>query len=102
VGRRIPDIPTSAARALSASVKSSLTYRYQYIRAGAAVFRYDNAAHHPHIATFHHHKHVGNKMLPAIEPTLKQVLDEVNELLQKGADSPSSHPKRRRQRKPRS
>jgi hypothetical protein len=52
-------------------------------------------------STFPHHKHVGNKMLPAIEPTLKQVLDEVNELLQKGVDSPSSQPKRRRQRKPR-
>jgi hypothetical protein len=52
-------------------------------------------------STFPHNKHVGNKMLPAIEPTLKQVLDEVNELLQKGADSPSSQPKRRRQRKPR-
>jgi hypothetical protein len=76
-------------------------YRYQYVRAGEAVFRYDNAAHHSHLATFPHHKHIGNEMLPAIEPTLKQVLDEVNELLPESKDSSSSQPKRRRQRKPR-
>ncbi len=75
-------------------------YRYQYVRAGEPVFRYDNAAHHSHIATFPHHKHVGSEMLPAIEPTLKQVLDEVAELLSEEAGS-SSQPKRRRQRKPR-
>ncbi len=76
-------------------------YRYQYVRAGEAVFRYDNSAHHLHIATFPHHKHVGNKMLPAIEPTLKQVLNEVNELLPEMEGQSSSQPKRRRQRKPR-
>jgi hypothetical protein len=75
-------------------------YRYQYIRQGTAIFRYDNAAHHPHVATFPHHKHVGNKMIPAIEPTLKQVLDEVDELVLEMKDSPPSPHKRRRQRKP--
>lgn len=56
-------------------------YRYQYIRAGEAVFRYDNAAHHPDLTNFPHHKHVGPRKLPAIEPTLSHVLEEIASLL---------------------
>ena len=52
-------------------------YRYQYVREGKAVFRYDNAPHHPRIATFPRHKHVGRKTLASDGPTLSQVLDEV-------------------------
>lgn len=52
-------------------------YRYQYIHKKRSVFRYDNAPHHPHLPTFPHHKHIGNKVLATEEPTLKQVLDEV-------------------------
>ena len=74
-------------------------YRYQYIRAGEAVFRYDNAAHHPDLLNFPHHKHVGRKKLPATEPTLTQVLEEVIAVLREAADAPPSVPKRRRQSK---
>lgn len=33
-------------------------YAYTYIREGQRVFRYDNAPHHPEIATHPHHKHI--------------------------------------------
>jgi len=72
-------------------------YRYQYVGAKSMVFRYDNAAHHPDLPNFPHHKHVGKERLSAIEPTLKQVLDEVISLL--SAETASTAPKRRRRTK---
>jgi hypothetical protein len=51
-------------------------YRYQFVRNEEAVFRYDNAPHHTHISTHPHHKHVGAKILPALEPEFSHVLDE--------------------------
>ncbi len=74
-------------------------YRYQYVRVGKTVFRYDNAAHHPKLSNFPHHKHVGRKVIAAIEPALNQVLDEVQTLLQAARNEPPVPPKRRRQRK---
>jgi hypothetical protein len=53
-------------------------YRYQYVRAQSPVFRYDNAPHHPQLPGFPHHKHIGRKTLPAPEPTLQQVLQEIS------------------------
>jgi hypothetical protein len=43
----------------------------------------DNAPHHPEIATHPHHKHIGPKdrLAPADQPNLSQVLTEINELL---------------------
>jgi len=76
-------------------------YRYQYVRAGEPVFRYDNAHHHPGLSTHPHHKHAREKIVPAVEPTLSQVLDEVSACLHEAANSAPSPPKRRRQRKPR-
>ena len=52
-------------------------YRYEYVQAEGPVFRYDNSAHHPKLANFPPHKHVGRKTISAIEPTLEQVLAEV-------------------------
>ena len=43
---------------------------------GAPAFRYDNAPHHPHLSTYPHHKHLGNELLPALEPNLVQVIAE--------------------------
>jgi uncharacterized protein DUF6516 len=74
-------------------------YRYQYVSAGEAVFRYDNAPHHPNLVNFPHHKHVGREKLPATEPTLSQVLDEVAALLYEATDTPPPAPKRRRSTK---
>jgi hypothetical protein len=54
-------------------------YAYTYIREGQRVFRYDNAPHHPEIATHPHHKHIGptDRLAPADQPTLSQVLSEI-------------------------
>ncbi len=71
-------------------------YRYQYIRADNSIFRYDNAAHYPHLPNFPHHKHVGKERLPATEPTLSQVLSEVSALLSEEAKDTPRGPKRRR------
>ncbi|MGB0387796.1 MAG: toxin-antitoxin system TumE family protein [Ardenticatenaceae bacterium] len=58
-------------------------YAYTYIRSGQRVFRYDNAPHHPQIHTFPHHKHVGpaDTLMPSEEPTLAQVLAEIESFL---------------------
>lgn len=74
-------------------------YRYQFVRGDETVFRYDNAPHHDHVSTHPHHKHVGNEILPAIEPGLGQVLGEVSSLLLEGTNQPA---KKQRSRKPRS
>ncbi len=59
-------------------------YSYTYIREGKRAFRYDNAPHHPEIATHPYHKHIGSqdRLAPADQPTLKQILDEVEEWLE--------------------
>jgi hypothetical protein len=72
-------------------------YRYQYVGVENAIFRYDNAAHHPDLPNFPHHKHVGKERLSTIEPTLKHVLDEIAALL--GAGTATSVSKRRRRTK---
>jgi hypothetical protein len=78
-----------------------LFYCYQYVRAGELVFRYDNAEHHPGLSNYPHHKHVGGRIVSAIEPTLSQILDEVSACLREAANAAPAPPKRRRQRKPR-
>lgn len=71
-------------------------YRYQFVQREAAVFRYDNAPHHEHLATHPHHKHVGAEILPAIEPEFRQALDEAMKLVDEEA---SASGKKRRPRK---
>lgn len=75
-------------------------YRYQFVQSGVAVFRYDNAAHHKHIATHPHHKHVGAEILPAFEPEFRQVLDEALALLSMETDDAGQAGKKRRPRRP--
>ncbi len=72
-------------------------YRYQYVRGEEAILRYDNAPHHQGLSNFPHHKHTGRSILPVLEPTLKQVLDEVTDLLSGSDGGVSATPKRRRQ-----
>ena len=54
-------------------------YAYTYVRQGQRVFRYDNAPHHPDVATHPHHKHIGptDRLAPAEPPNLSQVLAEI-------------------------
>jgi hypothetical protein len=56
-----------------------ISYAYTYLRAGKRTFRYDNAPHHPEIATFPHHKHIGaeERLAPTDQPTLSQILAEI-------------------------
>ena len=59
-------------------------YAYAYVREGQRVFRDDNAPHHPGVVTHPHHKHigVGDRVAPADQPSLSQVLAEIESLLQ--------------------
>jgi hypothetical protein len=72
-------------------------YRYQYVRAGEALFRYDNVGHHPGVSSHPHHKHVGRHILPATEPSLAQVLEEAVRLMQESRNGKPRPAKRRRQ-----
>ena len=58
-------------------------YSYAYVRGNETVFRYDNAPDHREIATHPHHKHIGSeeRVAPADQPSLNQVLDEVEQWL---------------------
>ncbi|HID63378.1 MAG TPA: hypothetical protein EYP49_11660 [Anaerolineae bacterium] len=58
-------------------------YAYTYVREGRRVFRYDNAPHHPEVDTHPHHKHIGpgDALAPSTQPTLGQVLAEIEPLL---------------------
>ena len=58
-------------------------YAYTYLRQGQRVFRYDNAPHHPEVPTHPHHKHIGpqDALAPSPQPTLGQVLAEVESWL---------------------
>jgi hypothetical protein len=52
--------------------------------AGHCVVRYDNAPHHPELATFPDHKHLGPSELPAAHPrpSLSAFLAEVERLVE--------------------
>lgn len=76
-------------------------YRYQYVKLQSPVFRYDNAPHHPRLASFPHHKHVGRRTLNAKEPTLEEVVKESVSLLAQAADTSQQATQKRRQSKKR-
>ncbi len=59
-----------------------IEYRYHYQDAdGVLIFRYDNAPHHPKIATYPNHLHVGERVEAAEPPDLGDVLRRIDELL---------------------
>jgi hypothetical protein len=60
-------------------------YAYTYIREEQRIFRYDNAPHHSEIMTHPHHKHIGpaDRVAPADQPTLSQILDEIESWLER-------------------
>jgi len=69
------------------------------VRDQKSVFRYDNAPHHSQLPGFPHHKHVGRKTIAASEPSLKEVLQEIEELLTTGEpSSPSALTRKSRKR----
>ena len=59
-----------------------LSYRYHYQTSdGRIIFRYDNTPHHPEVSTYPDHKHIGESIVEAVRPNIKQVLDEVKSTL---------------------
>ncbi len=59
-------------------IKAKIKYRYHYMdECQGMIFRYDNAPHHPEIATFPHHKHEVEEVKASPEPTLDDVLLEI-------------------------
>ncbi|HIH96886.1 MAG TPA: hypothetical protein HA348_05345 [Thermoplasmata archaeon] len=57
-------------------------YRFHFIdSADGMVFRYDNAPHHPEVASYPHHKHIRNEDEPkqSKEIGLRDVLSEIEE-----------------------
>lgn len=69
-----------------------VSYAYTYLREGQRAFRYDNAPHHPEIITYPHHKHIGpqDRLAPADQPTLSQVMAEIADWLEQQQDRPSA------------
>ncbi len=60
--------------------KSKQKYSYHYMNKNKEmIFRYDNVAHHRKIKTFPHHKHIKNEVIESTEPTLEQVLKELEQ-----------------------
>ncbi|AEM38206.1 hypothetical protein Pyrfu_0334 [Pyrolobus fumarii 1A] len=60
-----------------------IAYRFHYEDPhGNLRFRYDNAPHHPELPTHPHHKHLSDgSVVPAEEPSLPAILDEIRSLL---------------------
>ena len=59
-------------------------YSFQWMRPDFQLLvRWDNALHHPHIATHPHHKHVDEEknILKSAEMTLEMVLQEIEDQL---------------------
>ena len=65
-----------------------INYAYAYLRNDQLIFRYDNAPHHPEIATHPHHKHISPKdrLAPADQPNLSQIMAEIEGLIGQKAD----------------
>ena len=54
------------------------TYAYHYQDAAdRLIFRYDNTRHFPNLPNFPHHKHIPDDVIPASEPDLQDVIDEI-------------------------
>lgn len=45
---------------------------------GQMLFRYDNAPHHPKIASYPHHKDIPGDVISSTEPSLKDVIKEIS------------------------
>ena len=60
-----------------------INYSYTYLSQGQVIFRYDNAPHHPEVVTHPHHKHIGpqERLAPADQPTLNQVIAEIEVII---------------------
>lgn len=54
-----------------------LGYRYHFQDAkNKMVFRYDNTPHFPALATYPHHKHLSNRVIPFDQPSIIEAIEE--------------------------
>ena len=54
------------------------TYRYHYqTNQKQMIFRYDNAAHHPHIPTHPDHRHADSGISESHKPDIEEVISEI-------------------------
>ena len=59
-----------------------VAYKFHYQdQDGVLIFRYDNAPHYPHLATFPDHKHVGDTVVETEPPDLNDVLTEIDGII---------------------
>ena len=59
-------------------------YRFHFMdSADKMIFRYDNAPHHPEVATYPHHKHIRGKEKPKQSKGigLQEVLSEIERMI---------------------
>ena len=59
-------------------------YRFHFMdSADKMIFRYDNAPHHPEVATYPHHKHIQGKEKPKQSKGigLREVLSEIEGMI---------------------
>jgi len=57
-------------------------YSYHYQKDNQVLFRYDDSAHHPHLANFPYHKHTADgEVIPAASPDLLEILWEIDSIL---------------------
>ena len=55
-----------------------IKYKYHFMANDSTmIFRYDNVKHHPHIATYPHHKHIPNNIISSFEPDFIEILTEI-------------------------
>jgi hypothetical protein len=60
-----------------------LGYRYHFQdEQNKLVFRFDNTPHFPGLENFPHHKHIPDKVVGAVEPSILKVIDEAQRLAQ--------------------
>lgn len=63
-----------------------IKYSYQYMKDAEQIFRYDNASHHAHIATYPDHKHVGTRdkeqILASSCPNHEDLFEEIRTFIE--------------------
>lgn len=60
-----------------------LDYRYHFQdEQHKLIFRYDSTPHFPNLPLFPYHKHLGYDVIPALKPTINQLLQEVSVLVE--------------------
>jgi len=59
-----------------------IRYAYHISKGSELIIRWDNAPHHKKIATFPHHKHVGEIILESNEVEIEDILRELEKMIQ--------------------